>query len=526
MITSNSVYPIGWSIASISELSGNEGIFLDGDWVESKDQDPDGKIRLLQLADIGDGKFSNKSNRWINEDAFLKLRCTEVLEGDVLIARMPDPLGRSCIMPSLPNRSITVVDVAILRCSPFYFYNHWLMHWINSPNFRRVIESNASGTTRKRIARGRLGELEIPIPPLAEQRRIADKLDTTLARVDALNDRLARITPLLKRFRQSVLAAATSGRLTEDWREVKRIAKGRLGFLGELGNVLAGQSPSVSEVNYEGRGTPYVTGPEQWDGSKLLTHKWTEFPKRIAPEGSIFITVKGAGVGKTFPGCYAAIGRDVYAFVVNEYHEVKYVLFSIQASAEEVILNAKGLIPGLTKKDICEHVIYIPHVNEQTEIVRRVEILFAFADRLEARLHAAQTAAERLTPALLAKAFRGELVPQDPNDEPASALLARLVNQRALSGNQKKTKRPRQPSTTRVPTTTSTMTKSRQDKDVKGQPYLAGHLRSMGEPSTVESLFKAAQLSAADFYKQLAWEIEKKHVKDNQITLEPGNAAG
>lgn len=70
------------------------------------------------------------------------------------------------------------------------------------------------------------------------------------------------------------------------------------------------------------------------------------------------------------------------------------------------------------------------------------------------------------------------------------------------------------------------MTKSRQDKDVKGQPYLAGHLRSMGEPSTVESLFKAAQLSAADFYKQLAWEIEKKHVKDNQITLEPGNAAG
>lgn len=60
---------------------------------------------------------------------------------------------------------------------------------------------------------------EIPLAPEAEQRRIADKLDTTLARVDALNDRLARITPLLKRFRQSVLAAATSGRLTEDWRD-------------------------------------------------------------------------------------------------------------------------------------------------------------------------------------------------------------------------------------------------------------------------------------------------------------------
>lgn len=75
--------------------------------------------------------------------------------------------------------------------------------------------------------------------------------------------------------------------------------------------------------------------------------------------------------------------------------------------------------------------IKIPTLEEQTEIVRRVETLFAFADRLEARLQSAQTAAERLTPALLAKAFRGELVPQDPNDEPAAELLRRLRAARA-----------------------------------------------------------------------------------------------
>ena len=70
--------------------------------------------------------------------------------------------------------------------------------------------------------------------------------------------------------------------------------------------------------------------------------------------------------------------------------------------------------------------ISLPSVNEQTEIVHRVEALFAFADRLEIRLQAAQTATDRLTPSLLAKAFRGELVPQDPNDEPAAELLRRL----------------------------------------------------------------------------------------------------
>jgi type I restriction enzyme, S subunit len=81
--------------------------------------------------------------------------------------------------------------------------------------------------------------------------------------------------------------------------------------------------------------------------------------------------------------------------------------------------------------------IPLPPLIEQTEIVRRVETLFAFADRLEARLQTAKTATERLTPALLAKAFRGELVPQDPNDEPASELLRRL-QQEALSTNAKR----------------------------------------------------------------------------------------
>ena len=70
--------PEGWVPVTIKELAGASGIFVDGDWVESKDQDPNGDIRLLQLADIGDGAFLDKSDRWINEDAFARLRCTEL----------------------------------------------------------------------------------------------------------------------------------------------------------------------------------------------------------------------------------------------------------------------------------------------------------------------------------------------------------------------------------------------------------------------------------------------------------------
>jgi hypothetical protein len=89
--------PRGWASAILSELIGPAGLFSDGDWVESKDQDPNGSIRLLQLADIGDGSFIDKSRRFINELKFDELRCTEVLENDILVARMPDPLGRACL---------------------------------------------------------------------------------------------------------------------------------------------------------------------------------------------------------------------------------------------------------------------------------------------------------------------------------------------------------------------------------------------------------------------------------------------
>jgi len=82
-------------------------------------------------------------------------------------------------------------------------------------------------------------------------------------------------------------------------------------------------------------------------------------------------------------------------------------------------------------------------VEEQSEIVRRVEKLFAFADRLEERLSQAQAAVQKLTPALLAKAFRGELVPQDPNDEPASELLKRLQESRTDSAKPGRARKPR-----------------------------------------------------------------------------------
>lgn len=152
-------------------------LFVDGDWVESKDQDPEGDVRLVQLADIGDGRYLDKSARFLTSQKARDLRCTLLCPGDVLVARMPDPLGRACVYPGGPTPSVTAVDVCIIRPNARNHEARWLMHYLNTAGCRQQIASYATGTTRRRISRSNLGRVKVSVPPLVEQRRIAEVLD-------------------------------------------------------------------------------------------------------------------------------------------------------------------------------------------------------------------------------------------------------------------------------------------------------------------------------------------------------------
>src|SRR5437588_11044605 len=126
----------GWVLARLEALIGKGGVFIDGDWVESKDQDPGGDVRLIQLADVGDGEYRNRSARFLTRRRAEELGCTFLSEGDVLVARMPDPLGRACIFPGDRRPSVTAVDVCIIRTGDAGPDHRWLMSVINSPAFR------------------------------------------------------------------------------------------------------------------------------------------------------------------------------------------------------------------------------------------------------------------------------------------------------------------------------------------------------------------------------------------------------
>ena len=145
--------------------------------------------------------------------------------------------------------------------------------------------------------------------------------------------------------------------------------------LGMLGHLHCGQSPSSSSVNTEGRGVPYVSGPEHWDGVEVHRTKWTTAPSRNAPENSIFITVKGAGVGTIFPGVNAAIGRDIYAFEPHPEIHTRFVFHAIQYSVQDVIAKAHGDIPGLRKDHILDHPISVPGPKTQAALSSKIDEL-------------------------------------------------------------------------------------------------------------------------------------------------------
>lgn len=161
----------------------------DGDWIETKDQGGS-DYRLLQISNIGVGRFVETGNfRWISEQTFSRLNCTEILPGDVLVARMPEPTGRAWHVAELSWRAVTAVDVAIIRAKRDTLDPRFLAYFLNSPACLGIVHSLTTGTTRLRIRRADIERLEVPLPSLPEQRAIAHILGTLDDKIE-LNRRM------------------------------------------------------------------------------------------------------------------------------------------------------------------------------------------------------------------------------------------------------------------------------------------------------------------------------------------------
>ncbi|PMU10275.1 hypothetical protein C1Y11_12645 [Pseudomonas sp. FW305-20] len=392
------------------------------------------------------------------------------------------------------------------------------------------------------MRKGDIEGITIPLPPHAEQTRIAQKLDELLVQVDTLKARIGFIPELLKRFRQSTLTAAVSGVLTEEWRAAAKLnlnwEKTSIGsicnkaFDGPFGSKLKSDDYTVEGarvVRLENIGHLIFNEDKK---TYIGEEKFEQLSKNTLEAGDVLFS---SFVDEEIRVCQLPKSEesfinkaDCFCLRVDSFSaNPAFVMYALAAGA--TYRRIKEAVHGATRPRINlgflkAFEINLPSIQEQNEIVRRIEQLFAFVAQLEARVQAAQVRINQLTPSILVKAFSGELLPQNYNDEPAVELIARIAAERSRNLPAKKIRKSRQSGIIRPLRESTTMSKRRQDKDVLGQPYLRSHLHRLGSKTTADVLFKTADLSIADFYKQLAWEVEQGFIQDHGHTLEASDA--
>jgi type I restriction enzyme, S subunit len=410
--------------------------------------------------------------------------------GDTLLVKDGAGIGKLGFIAHLPSRATVNSSLLVVRPRSGLLEHRFLFYYLKGPQFQKIALQRITGSGTPHLFQRDIKSLRVLVPPVSEQRRIVAKIEELLAQVNATRARLAKVAQILKRFRQAVLAAACSGRLTEDWRAgqgpegkaeklLPKIISKRKARMEEIGlgaykEALEPDSPQIPDVPEEWvsatmdqliclvtsgsrgwaqyysdsgplfiraqdistdrlilSGVAHVTPPTNAEGRRT----------RVQP-GDLLITITGANVtksalvdidpGEAYVSQHVALVRPIEPDVRNFLY---LWIISPQHGRAKLLEDAYGAgKPGLNLESIKEMVVGIPSLEEQHEIVRRVEALFTHADAIEKLVEAATKQADKLTQAILAKAFRGELVATEAelarregrSFEPASALLARI----------------------------------------------------------------------------------------------------
>ncbi len=510
--------PMGWSNTDLSSLI----VRIMGGGTPSKSNVVffQGKIPFMTVKDMKE-RFPLDTIDHITEEA-VENSSTIVVPADTLIVATRMSLGK-IVRPRF--------ETAINQDLKALFFAEgidktFVEHWWRSRS--KLIQNLGTGTTVKGIRLEDIHSLSIDIPPLNEQKRIADKLDRLLAKVDNCRERLDRIPLILSRFRSSILTQAFSGELTrifqnsnkysEEWsyeRAVDVCEKVQSGGTPREGFIDNPGIPFLKVYNIVNQKVDFEYRP-QFILEKINS---SSMSKSQAKPGDVLMNIVGPPLGKVaiVPNSYPEwnINQAITLFRPSSRITTGwlYYLLCSGINVSSIINETRGSAgqSNISLSQCRDFVFPVPSVQEQDEIVHQIEKLFNFADRLESRYQTARAQIDKLTPALLDKAFKGELVPQDPTDEPASVLLAKIQQARANPENQtsKQPKTPRKPSIPKVKMLTrSTIQPS----------HLADILKNSGS-LTAEALWNASKLSIDDFYDQLKAEELQELLKEVQGEL-------
>jgi type I restriction enzyme S subunit len=436
------------------------------------------------------GGFRFETIKFVPRNFFNRMTQGVIETGDILIVKDGATTGKVALVrddfPYIP----AVVNEHVFICRPSEgVYPPFLFHFLFSKQGQDRILENFRGSAQGGINQSFVSGTTVPLAPLAEQKRIVAKVEELLARVNSTKQRLSKVSLILKRFRQAVLAAACSGRLTEDWRKKNPVSESVEALLENIKKrrleraTTASQKQKINEIYlYREEGDPDSV-PEGWRYivlDKLCESFQYGTSRKSEPSGKVAVLRMGniqngeidwsdlvyssddeeiekyklnprdvlfnrtnspELVGKTaiYKGEHPAIFAG-YIIKIHNFKELdsRYLNFCLNTIyARDFCLRVKT--DGVSQSNINAQklgkfeVPFCP-LEEQLEIVRRVEAVFKLHDAVEKRVETAKVRAEKITRAILAKAFRGELVPTEAelarrehrSYETASELLARI----------------------------------------------------------------------------------------------------
>lgn len=393
-----------------------------------------GAIPFMTVKDMH-ARFIKDTQDHITEAALADSAST-LIPADTLIVASRMSLGKVA-RPKVP--------VAINQDLKALFLHHGVsktyVEYLWRANEERI-RGMGTGTTVKGIRLEDIRGLEVPIAPSNEQTRIADQLDTLLARVNACNNHLDAIPGILKRFRQAVIRTAMTGGLSDALAEVlsKEWTTSTIG--GVTVDLRYGTSKKC-DYGAEGVGVlriPNITPAGGVSQSDLKSAQFDEQEtKKLALKSGDLLVIRSNGSLDLVGRCGLVSEKDegllfagylmrlrVNTDLVRPAFIMYWLMASDQRKRIELLAKSTSGVNNLNAEELRSLPLRFPTLPEQDEILRKIEVYMACADRIEARYIAMHAHAKRLAPQILSKAFRGELVEQDTSDEPASVLLERL----------------------------------------------------------------------------------------------------
>lgn len=451
--------PEGWATATLGEVAAINPRHPKG----ASDAMPVTFVRMAGVS-ASQPEFEVTEVRPLGE---VRKGFTHFADGDVLFAKITPCMenGKGAVAKRLKNGlGCGTTELHVIRPATGIDSNY-VYRFLSQAVVRQAAAAQFTSTAgQARVPTSFIEGLEIPVPPEAEQRRITQLVEVLAKRLALSRQRLETVPVLLLRLRQSILAEACSGRLTADWRTERSL---------ENGDSPAGwREVCVSEVveslkygtskkcEYVKRGIPVLRIPNIANSGQIDHRdlKYAELPRaefeqlRLEPgdvlvirsNGSVSLVGRSALVGEAERG-FAYAGylirlRPVSTLVVPQFLNLVLGSYGVRLQIELEARSTSG-VNNINSEELRALTFSLPPLVEQREILRKVKVLFQLADRIETDFKTAQAKIEKLTPSLLAKAFRGELVRTEAElaeaegraYESGAALLKRIRRQSGRS---------------------------------------------------------------------------------------------